>query len=83
MPSTPTTAASVGLRLPDVIQMTGLSRSSIYRALSDGSLKARRFGRCLLFENIEVERFMKRLPAWAPANANDNGCPGSAGSATA
>jgi excisionase family DNA binding protein len=70
MISTPANSASVGLRLPDVIQKTGLSRSSVYRALGNGSLRAKRFGKRVIFEAAEVERFMKQLPTWTPVNDN-------------
>ncbi|MFG1300967.1 helix-turn-helix domain-containing protein [Xanthobacter sp. V3C-3] len=66
------TAPAVRLvSLPDAQVMLGLSRASLYRLLSTGSLRAKKIGRRTLVETGEIERFIKAAPAAriAPPNA--------------
>ena len=45
-------------RLADAITYTALSRSSIYRALGSGDLKAMKIGGSLRFEYAELDRWI-------------------------
>ena len=58
--------------IPQTVQCSGLSRSSIYDALKNGRLKARKAGRRTLIEDAELRRFIEDLPVMGsiPAEAN-------------
>lgn len=48
--------------IPQAVQCTGLSRSTIYDALKSGKLMARKSGRRTLIEDAELRRFIASLP---------------------
>lgn len=47
------------LRIPDVEQVTGLSRATVYRLIKSGKLEAHKVGRALLVEPDAVHRLVK------------------------
>lgn len=55
-------------RLSDAIKYTALSRSSIYRALSAGDLKALKIGGSLRFEYTELDRWIDEKSKSAQLN---------------
>ena len=59
---TSTVAAKLAHTIPSAVQSSGLSRSSIYNALKDGRLTARKAGRRTLIEDAELRRFLESLP---------------------
>jgi len=47
------------IRLPEVIRLTGIPKSTIYKLISDGRFpKPQRLGRLALWKSSEVERFV-------------------------
>lgn len=65
--SIPSTALSKrAYRIPDVIRITGLGRSSVYSAIADGSLQVRKFGRATLVLDGDLLRFLEKLPVAHP-----------------
>lgn len=52
----------MALALPEVVRATGISRSRLYQAMSDGELIGRKLGKRILFLPHELEAFLKNLP---------------------
>ncbi|QIK78436.1 helix-turn-helix domain-containing protein [Sphingomonas piscis] len=50
--------------LPEAVQYSGLSRTSIYEALRRGDLKARKAGRRTLISFAELEAYLGSLPSY-------------------
>lgn len=50
--------------LPEAVQFSGMSRTSIYEALKRGELKARKAGRRTLISFTELEDYLANLPAY-------------------
>jgi excisionase family DNA binding protein len=49
-------------RITDVCETTGLGRTTIYAALRDGHLRARKFGRTTVVLADDLDAFLKALP---------------------
>lgn len=60
--------AKVAHTIPQAVQCSGLSRSSIYDALKDGRLSARKAGRRTLIQDSELRRFIESLPVMGARN---------------
>jgi len=50
--------------------VTGLGRSSIYAAIANGSLRARKMGTRTLIMSNDLEDWLNSLPALKPSKAN-------------
>lgn len=50
--------------LPEAVQFSGMSRTSIYEALKDGRLKARKAGRRTLISFADLESYLANLPQY-------------------
>jgi excisionase family DNA binding protein len=50
------------VKVSEAIRILGISRSSFYELLNNGTLRGRRFGRDLLIEMSELERWIAALP---------------------
>lgn len=51
-----------GLSLPEVCQVSGLGRTKIYEAISDGRLKARKCGKRTIVLRSDLQEFLAALP---------------------
>jgi len=52
-----------GLSVSEACRMAGIGRTKIYEAISDGTLKARKFGKRTLILRAELSDFLLALPA--------------------
>ena len=55
--------------IPEAVSATGVSRSSIYRALKAGELSARKSGRRTRIRAEELKRWLNSLPAMSTSDA--------------
>ncbi|MDE2165521.1 MAG: helix-turn-helix domain-containing protein [Alphaproteobacteria bacterium] len=55
-------SGKVSYSIPEAVDATGLSRSTLYEALRDGKLVARKCGARTVIEEIELRRFINALP---------------------
>jgi excisionase family DNA binding protein len=55
-------AISKGYTLDEIIEQSGLGRTSIYKAISEGRLKARKFGRRVVIFDTDYSDFITNLP---------------------
>jgi predicted DNA-binding transcriptional regulator AlpA len=55
-----------GLRIPDIVETTGLCRSKIYEAIAAGDLKVRKYGRATVALAEDVDAFMHAMPEVRP-----------------
>jgi excisionase family DNA binding protein len=60
--SAPTAGFPFGLSINDTVLISGLGRDTIYRAIRDGRLKARKVGRRTLVLRTDLEAFLSGLP---------------------
>jgi hypothetical protein len=51
-----------GYRIPEVCNLTGLGRTSIYAAIKSGALIARRWNRCTIVLAADLQAFLNNLP---------------------
>jgi excisionase family DNA binding protein len=51
-----------GLSVEDACRVAGLGRTKVYEAISDGRLKARKFGKRTLILRTDLQLFLKSLP---------------------
>jgi len=49
------------LKLPEVMERTGLSRASVYRVINSGLLKTVKIGRSVRVSEAELGRFINSL----------------------
>ncbi|MEQ1498848.1 MAG: helix-turn-helix domain-containing protein [Novosphingobium sp.] len=56
--------APIAVTIPDAVQATGMSRTSIYEALKRGDLSARKAGRRTLISFADLEAYLASLPAY-------------------
>jgi excisionase family DNA binding protein len=54
--------AREGLSIAEACAMAGIGRTKIYRAISDGTLKARKFGKRTLILRDDLREFLSSLP---------------------
>ena len=58
---------TISLNLKQAVEVTGLSRSSLYNAMRDGALPALKSGRRTLILADDLDKFIKSLPKMARA----------------
>lgn len=51
-----------GLSIVEACRITGLGRTSVYEAISDGHLTARKFGKRTIILRDDLRRFLSALP---------------------
>jgi hypothetical protein len=56
------TEEALSYRIPRVCHLTGLKRTSIYKAISSGRLRARSFERCTIILRGDLIAFLTDLP---------------------
>jgi excisionase family DNA binding protein len=61
--STKTALASRAFSMNEVIERTGLSKTTVYEAIADGKLRARKYGVRTLILETDLDVFLKNLPA--------------------
>jgi hypothetical protein len=61
-PHDPDTFQPLALPVPKAVQVTGLSRSAIYRAAGDGAIVLLKNGRSTLVDMASVRAFLAGLP---------------------
>lgn len=54
----------ITLTIPNAVKLSGIPRSSLYRALKRGELVARKAGRRTLIPFAELEAYLASLPAY-------------------
>ena len=54
---------STGISIKAACERTGLGRTSLYAAIRDGKLIARKFGRRTIILATDLDRFLAALPA--------------------
>lgn len=59
--------APFALTIPEAVAASRMSRSAIYQALRDQSLRGVKAGRRTLIPTAELERFISDLPAFQAA----------------
>ncbi len=47
------------VRMSDAVRLTGLGRSTLYRAIAAGSLRSIKVGKCRLFRITDIEAFLE------------------------
>lgn len=52
----------IALQIPDAVKISGLGRSSIYKAIQDGRLPIRKAGKRTLILADDLRRFICDLP---------------------
>lgn len=62
----------------EAVRVTGITRSSLYVALKDGTLRAVKHGKRTMIRRTDLLLFMDSLPAWTPANQRADSRPQSA-----
>jgi hypothetical protein len=65
-------AAPRAYRIPEVCELSGLGRTSIYSAIKAGHLVARKFGRATIVLAQDFETFLRNLPATNGRLSMDN-----------
>ena len=48
--------------IPEVSRETGLGKTTVYKAISDGHLRAKKFGNRTLILSIDLDQFLNSLP---------------------
>ncbi len=54
----------IAVTIPDAVQFSGMSRSSIYEALKRGDLSARKAGRRTLISFSDLQAYLASLPEY-------------------
>jgi excisionase family DNA binding protein len=63
----------LGYSIEEFAELTGVGRSSVYKALRNGCLTARKVGKRTIIAAEEVDKWFARLPFWTqipPENRN-------------
>jgi excisionase family DNA binding protein len=55
-------AIKVAFSINEASALIGLGRDGIYKAISDGRLRARKFGKRTLITKVDLEAFLEALP---------------------
>jgi Helix-turn-helix domain len=55
-------SSPLALRIRDVCRVTGLGRTTVYKAIKSGALIARRYGRCTIVLAEDLVVFLRNLP---------------------
>jgi excisionase family DNA binding protein len=53
---------TVAYSIPQVMARLGLGRDGVYRAINEGKLPARKFGKRTLITERDIQRFLDSLP---------------------
>jgi excisionase family DNA binding protein len=65
--------SNVSFRISQVCDVTGLGRTSIYKAISEGRLRARKWRRATVVLADDLDAFLRALPAvGGKANGDDD-----------
>lgn len=59
--SAATDRRELAYRLPEAAQIAGLSRSTLYKLIKEGKLRASKSGRRTLILKTELERFLREM----------------------
>lgn len=51
-----------GLSIPEACALAGIGRTRLYQAITDGSLKARKYGKRTLILRTDLQNFLTNLP---------------------
>jgi helix-turn-helix protein len=62
IPSSHGTQAKIAHTIPEAVRASGLSRSTIYLAISSGALCARKSGSRTLILDADLRQFLRSLP---------------------
>jgi hypothetical protein len=62
-------AVKIAYTIPQAVQASGLSRSSLYLAIASGALRARKYGARTLILDTDLRRFLGDLPHLAKTKA--------------
>jgi excisionase family DNA binding protein len=57
--------ARLGYSIEEFAELTGVGRSSVYKALRSGCLTARKIGKRTIIAAEDVEKWFARLPFWS------------------
>ena len=63
------TLAKLAYTIPQAVEASGISRSSIYLAIASGRLAARKAGKRTLIQDRELRRFLAGLPTFVAGGA--------------
>lgn len=55
--------APLGYSVPEAAQASSLGQTSIYKAIKEKKLKARKFGSRTIIKPVDLEAFLEALPA--------------------
>jgi excisionase family DNA binding protein len=58
-------ASTTAFTIAQVMARVGLGRDSVYRAIREGQLPAKKFGKRTLIVGTDLEAFLKSLPPMA------------------
>lgn len=58
----------LSLSIPEAVALTGLSRTTIYRAIGERRLVARKNGGRTVILRCDLEAFLSALPAYEPSD---------------
>ena len=53
----------IAVTIPEAVEMTGISRTTLYKLFSEGKLTRRKMGKRSLVLIEDLERYVKSLPA--------------------
>ena len=59
-------SAALYMTVPDACARSGLGRTSIYEALKNGRVRARKAGQRTLIEAASLTEWLDSLPIWTP-----------------
>ena len=57
--------------IPNACRRAGIGRSSLYKALAQGEVTARKLGTRVLIEVASLDRWVSGLPIWRPTIGPD------------
>jgi excisionase family DNA binding protein len=63
------TSSTVAYTVAQTMMRLNLGRDSIYKAIRDGRLRARKFGKRTVITGADIERFLESLPTFESPNA--------------
>lgn len=75
MPETAVAPARLAYSIKEVLELTGVARSTLYGLISSGALPARKLGRRTLILAGDVSRLLQSLPDARDVTRSANGSP--------
>jgi len=63
----------LGFSIAEACRESGLGRTTIYQAIANGDLVARKYGRRTVVLRDDLANFLQNLPSIVPANLNRRG----------